>query len=96
MNLKEIVDKIYDAAELLDAEALISESNSLQNVADQLTPRSMDQKPKHEQWCLVLKKDMICFIAQYNMYLDAFVDELSFYKSESFKWLPAPQWKEGE
>lgn len=96
MNLNEIITKIYHAAELLDSEALIAESNSLQKAAEQLTPRSMDQKPEHEQWCLVFDQDGDSFIARYNAGLNSFHDDYWVRSSESYKWLPAPKWKEEE
>ena len=90
MNLNEIIEKIYDAASSLDAESLVE----LQNVAHQLTPRSMDQKPDHDQWCLVFNKSGACFVGKYIKPLDSFIDEIGTRKSSSFKWLPAPTWKE--
>lgn len=96
MNLKDIIDKLTSETEWIDDSGLVCTAKILREITDQLTPRLMDQKPRHGQWCLLFNKDTPCLVSQYNMYLDAFVAELSIYKSESFKWLPAPVWKEDE
>ena len=67
-----------------------------EELIQELTPRSMDQKPEHEQWCLVFDNDGESFIARYNAGLNSFHDDYWIRSSESYKWIPAPQWKVDE
>lgn len=96
MNLKEVIDKINEAARWLEYGGSTNKSKTLREAQDQLTPRSMDQKPEHEQWCLVFDQDGDSFIARYNAGLNSFHDDYWMRSSESYKWLPAPKWKEDE
>lgn len=96
MNLKEIVDKINEAARWFEICGSTNKAKTLREAQEPLTPRSMDQKPEHEQWCLVFDKDGESFIARYNAGLNSFHDDYWIRSSESYKWIPAPQWKEDE
>lgn len=96
MNLNEIVKTLKELNDIIDDSGLVCSAKILTEIADELTPKSMDQKPEHEQWCLVFDKDGDSFIARYNAGLNSFHDDYWVKSSDSYKWLPAPVWKEDE
>lgn len=97
MNLNEIVKTLKELNDIIDDSGLVCSAKILTEIADELTPKSMDQKPEHDQWCLVFYPNTDgCFIARYHKPLDCFIDHNGCYGSSCYKWLPVPEWKEDE
>ena len=74
MNLNEIVKTLKELNDIIDDSGLVCSAKILTEIADELTPKSMDQKPEHDQWCLVFDKSGRCFVAKYIKPLDSFID----------------------
>lgn len=97
MNLNKMIKNLLDIAVTLDSENLMGDAAYLLDIREQLTPRSMEElEPEDGKLCLVFRNGISYLLAKYNKSMDVFMDGESIYKSESFKWLPAPVWKEDE